>query len=492
MSKPAIICVDDERIVLVSLRDQLTQHLGNEYDIELAESGEEALEVFAELTEEKVEVPLIISDQIMPGMKGDDLLVVIQNQHPQTLKIMLTGQASAEAVGKAVNQANLYRYITKPWQAEDLKLTVKEALNSYEQKKKLAEYSRTLEKKVEERTTELQQKNQELAQTLQELQATQQELIQSEKMAALGQLIAGVAHEINTPLGAIKASISNIANALAKSLQQLPQLLTQLSQQEQEDFFALIAASQNNIEPLSFRAERKIKRAYRQELQEQNIQDADTVAANLVKIGFRQELAPFLSLLKSPYQSEILHNAYNLSMQQSNSENIKLAVDRASKIVFALKSYARQGQTGEKIRSQVIEGIDLVLTIYHNQLKRGIDVTENYQDIPPILCYPEELNQVWTNLIHNAIQAMNNKGRLGITALENNGYIVVQITDSGCGIPPQIKENIFKPFFTTKSAGEGSGLGLDIVSKIIDKHQGKIEVESKTGCTTFKVWLPIS
>ncbi|MGC1244934.1 MAG: response regulator, partial [Spirulinaceae cyanobacterium] len=226
MSKPAIICVDDERIVLVSLRDQLTQHLGNEYDIELAESGEEALEVFAELTEEKVEVPLIISDQIMPGMKGDDLLVVIQNQHPQTLKIMLTGQASAEAVGKAVNQANLYRYITKPWQAEDLKLTVKEALNSYEQKKKLAEYSRTLEKKVEERTTELQQKNQELAQTLQELQATQQELIQSEKMAALGQLIAGVAHEINTPLGAIKASISNIANALAKSLQQLPQLLT--------------------------------------------------------------------------------------------------------------------------------------------------------------------------------------------------------------------------------------------------------------------------
>ncbi len=492
MSKPVIICVDDERIVLVSLRDQLTQHLGNEYEIELAESGEEALEIFAELAEEEVEVPLIISDQIMPGMKGDDLLVVIQNQHPQTLKIMLTGQASAEAVGKAVNQANLYRYITKPWQAEDLKLTVKEALNSYQQEKRLAEYSRNLEVKVEERTIELQQKNEELAQALRQLQSTQQELIQSEKMAALGQLIAGVAHEINTPLGAIKASISNIANALEKSLQQLPQLLTQLSEQEQADFFALVAASQNNTEPLSFRTERKLKRAYRQELEAQNIEDADTVAANLVKIGFKYELAPFLPLLKSPYKSAILHTTYNLAMQQSNSENIKLAVDRASKIVFALKSYARQGQTGEKIRTQVIEGIDLVLTIYHNQLKRGVDVTKNYQDIPPVLCYPEELNQVWTNLIHNAIQAMNNKGRLAITAIEDNGYVVVQITDSGCGIPPQIKENIFKPFFTTKSAGEGSGLGLDIVSKIIDKHQGKIAVESKPGCTTFKVWLPIS
>ena len=492
MSKPAIICVDDERIVLVSLRDQLTQYFGNEYEIELAESGEEALEIFAELQGENIEIPLVISDQIMPGMKGDDLLIAIHHQHPQTLKIMLTGQARAEAVGKAVNLANLYRYITKPWQVEDLKLTVKEALNSYEQKKKLAEYSHNLEIKVEERTIELQEKNEELAQTLQQLQTAQQELIQSEKMAALGQLIAGVAHEINTPLGAIKASISNISNALEQSLQQLPQLLTQLSAQQQENFFALVASSQDNAEPLSFRTERKLKRAYRKELEAEKIEDADTVAANLVKIGFAKEISPFLNLLRSPHKSIILHTAYNLAMQQSNSENIKLAVDRASKIVFSLKSYARQGQTGEKIRSQVTEGIDVVLTIYHNQLKRGIEVTKNYQDISPILCYPEELNQVWTNLIHNAIQAMHNKGELGIAVREDNSYVAVEITDSGCGIRPEIKDSIFKPFFTTKSAGEGSGLGLDIVSKIIDKHQGKIEVESQPGCTTFRVWLPIN
>ncbi len=144
MDKPVIICVDDERVVLISLRDQLIQHLGNKYEIELAESGQEALEILEELTEEGIEVPLIISDQIMPAMKGDELLVEIQDKYPQTLKIMLTGQASVDAVGKAVNLANLYRYLAKPWQIEDLKFTVQEALNSYFQNKKLSEQNTQL------------------------------------------------------------------------------------------------------------------------------------------------------------------------------------------------------------------------------------------------------------------------------------------------------------------------------------------------------------
>lgn len=144
MNKPVIICVDDERVVLISLRDQLIQQLGNKYEIELAEGGEEALEILEELTEEGFEVPLIISDQIMPGMKGDELLIEINEQYPRTLKIMLTGQASVDAVGKAVNLANLYRYLAKPWQVEDLGFTVQEALNSYFQNKKLAEQNTQL------------------------------------------------------------------------------------------------------------------------------------------------------------------------------------------------------------------------------------------------------------------------------------------------------------------------------------------------------------
>jgi signal transduction histidine kinase len=118
-------------------------------------------------------------------------------------------------------------------------------------------------------------------------------------------------------------------------------------------------------------------------------------------------------------------------------------------------------------------------------------VVRQYEALQPIFCYPDELNQVWTNLIHNAIQAMKGVGILEITVSQQRNEVIVRMTDSGCGIPEDIKAQIFEPFFTTKSAGEGSGLGLDIVKKIIDKHQGNIDVDSQPGRTTFTVVLPI-
>lgn len=111
--------------------------------------------------------------------------------------------------------------------------------------------------------------------------------------------------------------------------------------------------------------------------------------------------------------------------------------------------------------------------------------------MPAVLCYPEELNQIWTNLIHNSIQAMNPKDTLEIAVSEQKRHIVVHVTDLGCGLAPDIEHCIFEPLFATKPAREGSGLGLDIVKKIVDEHQGKIEVESEPGRTTFSVWLPI-
>jgi len=144
MTRAAIVCVDDEEVILSSLGEQLKRSFGKEYDIELAASGKEALLLCAELIAEGIDIPLIISDQIMPGMPGDELLVQLHLQYPKTLKILLTGQATADSVGRIVNAAALYRYITKPWNETDLILTVKEALRRYKQEQQLAEINENL------------------------------------------------------------------------------------------------------------------------------------------------------------------------------------------------------------------------------------------------------------------------------------------------------------------------------------------------------------
>ncbi len=146
MTKQVIICVDDEKTVLKSLKTELKDALGNTYRIEIAEGGEDALELVAELMEDGYEIPLIISDYVMPDMKGDELLRRVHQLSPKTLKVMLTGQATIEAVGNAIKNAKLYRYIGKPWQTEDLKLTVTEAVHSYSQDKKLASQNAELRK----------------------------------------------------------------------------------------------------------------------------------------------------------------------------------------------------------------------------------------------------------------------------------------------------------------------------------------------------------
>ncbi len=159
MNKPVILCVDDEPILLLALKFQLKDHFGNQYHIETAENGEEALEIIEELLADNIELPLVISDQVMPGMLGDELLTQIHIKIPETLTILLTGHADVSAIARSVNNANLYRYIAKPWDPTDLNLTVTEAVRSYFHKKELAEFYKGLEQKVAERTLELESKN---------------------------------------------------------------------------------------------------------------------------------------------------------------------------------------------------------------------------------------------------------------------------------------------------------------------------------------------
>jgi signal transduction histidine kinase len=354
-----------------------------------------------------------------------------------------------------------------------------------EKEKQLEFYNETLEKQVQERT-------QKLSTTMTQLQSAQEEIIQSEKMSALGHLVAGIAHEINTPLGAIQASIGNITSALEQALLKLPPLIQNLSAERLADFFTLLDLAKQPNTLLSSREERQLRRSLKHTLHEQGLTNAESLASTLSKMGIQPPLESVLALLEDANAPSILDTAYHLSSVQNNSQNIQLAVERASRIVYALKNYVRQDMSGIPIKSSVAEGIDLVLTLYQNQIKRGVEVTRIYQDVPPIACHPDELAQVWSNLISNAIQAMDYKGELVIAISQESDRVVVEFRDNGSGIPEEIQAQIFQPFFTTKPAGEGSGLGLSIVSKIVDKHYGKIAVTSAPGNTTFKVYLPLN
>ncbi len=218
----------------------------------------------------------------------------------------------------------------------------------------------TARKKAE---SALQQKNQDLANTLRQLKEAQQGLIQSEKMAALGQLIAGVAHEVNTPLGAIRSSVNNIADFLEEYLETLPEFFQELSPQCHQYFLALLQQQTKQETALSTREKRKLIRSVKGQLGEGGIEEADYMASTLINIGV-YNVAPFLPLLTQEAESEkILNMAYQLATLRGSTKTIATAADRAAKVVFALKTYGRYDHSGEKTEASIIEGIETVVWI---------------------------------------------------------------------------------------------------------------------------------
>jgi signal transduction histidine kinase len=195
--------------------------------------------------------------------------------------------------------------------------------------------------------------------------------------------------------------------------------------------------------------------------------DADTARAALVRIAASVEIATLLNEIES-------------------------STSRISDLVGAIKEYTYMDQTPVQ-NVDIVKSLETTLTIMNHKLKRGVVVKRDYEQIPLLVnSFGSELNQVWTNLIDNAVAAMDGNGELRVRTYREDNCVVVEIADNGPGIPADVKPHIFEPFFTTKGVGEGTGLGLDTVQRIVKKHRGSIQVDSKPGDTRFQVWLPVA
>jgi C4-dicarboxylate-specific signal transduction histidine kinase len=389
-----IICVDDEKIVLDSLYSELEVNILGDFDIELAESGEEALEIIEELIEENVDVPLIISDFIMPNMKGDEFLTQAHRLLPDANKVMLTGQSSIDGVINAINNANLYRFMSKPWDSSDFMLTLNGAIKDYEQKNKIKKYQENLEAEIERKTLELQELNRDLEnRVLLEVKKNREKeqlLAQQGKSSVMGEMMSAIIHQWKQPLAAVSALNDEI----------------------------------------SFKS----------------------------KIGM--------------LTNEIVDN---------NTSSIKKQLEHMSNTMNDFRNFFRPAIKRKYFIKDVLNDVTNLIGDILNS--KGISifmcVDEDYETIG----FDNELVQVLINIINNsrdAIEENNSEIKaIYINCNKDSEYINLYISDCAGGIPENIIDKIFEPYFTTKSQDKGTGIGLDMSKSIITKVDGLLNVSNQ-------------
>jgi len=358
-------------------------------------------------------------------------------------------------------------------------------------------FSEVLEARVRARTAELEKANTEIERTLRELGEAQGQLIHSEKMAGLGMLVAGIAHEVNSPA----AAVQGLVDALQETVRRLSQCARDLfglglPPESVAGYFQLV----DGLVPEMMSAPLSTSIEARQQVRRLKALLANTPGGNeaaglLAEVGtLGERIAPDLRALAGDKNIRpLVGYLRELAFLARTAGTIRTAIGAIRRIVGALKRYSRLDEAPLE-RVDVHAGIEDTLIILSHQLKYGEDgvtVRRSFGALPPISAYVGELNQVWTNLIHNAIQAMDGRGEILIETRVENGDVEVAIQDSGPGIEPEVAARIFEPFFTTKAKGEGTGLGLSISARIVEKHGGKIRVDSRPGRTRFEVRLPI-
>ncbi len=413
-----ILIVDDNPNNIKVLFEVLEQA---NFCVLIAKSGESALEKVSAVTPD-----LILLDVMMPGIDGFETCRRLKvSDFAQEVPVIFMTALSDVADKVKGFDLGAVDYIIKPFQQEEVLARVNLHL-------KLRDLSKKLEHLVEQRTIEL-------TNTIYQLQQSQIQLIQGEKMSTLGQLVAGVAHEINNPVGFIDGNLLHIERYV-------------------QDLIAHL-------------------RMYQQHQPDRQIADhADTI-----ELDFLLDDLP--KIIASMHQGT--ERIYDISM--------------------SLRTFSRSDTTN-KVKFNIHEGIDSTLLILKHRLKATphhpeIAIIKEYGDLPLIECFPGQLNQVFMNIIANAIDALEDSNKpqnsqadqITIRTFIKDGSAVIQISDNGMGIPEDVKPRIFEQLFTTKSVGKGTGLGLAIARQIVvDKHEGMLEVDSQLGeGTTFKIVLPM-
>jgi signal transduction histidine kinase len=411
-SRARILVVDDDPFNLKILAKLLQPH----HDVLTASCGEDALGLAANIPQPD----LILLDVLMPDMDGYAVLASLR-ENPATRDIpviFITGLDSAEDEQRGL-ELGAVDYIAKPYRQPIILARIQTRLELSHVRDRLAHQNVYLEA--------------ELARRLQESQQVEVQLLQSEKLAAIGLLTAGLAHEINNPLGFVSSNLGSLDLYLGDIFELLD------AYAELEGICAADAAVLLKV--------RKIK------------QQKD--------IGFLRT------------------DVVNLLAES------KQGLGRVAKIVSDLKNFSR-AESNDWQLADLHQGLDSTLNIVWNEIKYRSTLNKDYGDIPEVYCIASQLNQVFLNLLVNAAQAIPEKGEITIRTGQQDGEVFIAISDTGTGIPAGNLSRLFEPFYTTKPVGKGTGLGLSISYSIVQKHRGRIEVDSTPGKgTTFTVWLPI-